>query len=106
MKTIKSKRAFEKVFVEGKRYSSPFLHIRVAPADHQDLARVAFVAPKRIGNAVLRNRCKRLLRSAAVQSGLPCANTDIILMATNKTSELSSIELERELEALLAKAGL
>ena len=106
MKTIKSKREFEEVFTRGRRYSSATLHMRVHQGSEDEDGKVAFVAPKRLGNAVLRNRCKRLLRAAACSCGLPRAGTDIILMATDKTYGASSCDVARELGELLGEAGL
>ncbi len=42
--------------------------------------RFGFVASKRVGNAVARNRCKRLLREG-VRAVTPPANVDIVLIA-------------------------
>jgi ribonuclease P protein component len=44
------------------------------------LPRIGIVAGKRVGNAVSRNRAKRLLREAAAQAELQ-AGTDYILIA-------------------------
>lgn len=105
MRTIKSKDEFERVFVSGKRLSDPLLRIRVARIGEGDASKVAFVAPKRLGNAVFRNRCKRVLREAARNSGLPLDGCDVILMATRDTHESSPAEVSRSLGRLLARLG-
>lgn len=43
-------------------------------------ARVAVVASRRVGNAVARNRCKRLLREAVRQHGIR-DGVDVVLVA-------------------------
>ena len=106
MKTIKSKREFEKVFKAGRRYSHPFLRMRVLHQDEGGCGKVAFVAPKRLGNAVHRNRGKRVLREAARACGLPFDNCSVILFATDKTAPARSTEVAQALRSLLGKAGL
>ncbi|MFR8061149.1 MAG: ribonuclease P protein component, partial [Lancefieldella rimae] len=78
MKTIKSPREFERVFSCGKRAYGSLICIRVAKTCEDGEARVAFVAPKRLGNAVVRNRCKRVLREAARIESLPVEGYGII----------------------------
>ena len=107
MKTIKSKREFEKVFKAGRRYSHPLLRIRVLHHDEGGSGgQVAFVAPKRIGRAPVRNRGKRVLRAAAASCGLPAEGTSVILLATDRTAASKSYEVADALSALLAKAGV
>lgn len=104
METIKSKRDFEKVFSRGKRFNDPLLRIRMARLDEGDSPRVAFVAPKRLGNAVWRNRCKRVLREAARECGFPLDGYNVILFATAKTHDSHPADVARSLKRLVAKA--
>ena len=106
MKTIKSRKEFERVFARGKRLNDPLLRIRVLKDDEGGLDKVAFVAPKRLGNAVFRNRCKRVLREAARECGLPRAGCDVILFATKETHDASSHQVANALERLLRRAGV
>ncbi len=68
--------------------------------------RVAFIAGKRLGNAVIRNRSKRVLRAAAYEAGLPVAGHDVILIANRRTRFVKHDELVASLCRLLKKAGL
>lgn len=105
MKTIKSKRDFETVFSRGKRFNDSFLRIRVMRLDEGGPGRVAFVAAKRLGNAVFRNRCKRVLREAARLSGLPRDGFDVILLSTHRTHDSSPEQVAVALRRLLERAG-
>ena len=70
-----------------------------------DPGRVAFVAAKRLGCAVVRNRSKRVLREAARALRLPIEGRDIILFATPKTRTASPEEMNQALASLLRRAG-
>ena len=106
METIKSKRDFEQVFSRGRRYGHPLVRVTVLRGSESDRGRVAFVAAKRLGNAVFRNRCKRVLREAARKRGLPSQGADIILFATPSTHKSSPAEVAEALANLLKKAGV
>ena len=56
MRTLKSAKAFERVFKKGRRGRSPFVRVSVLACEGPEQPSVAFVAPKRLGNAVYRNR--------------------------------------------------
>ncbi|HJF45950.1 ribonuclease P protein component [Thermophilibacter provencensis] len=106
MKTIKSKRDFERVFSRGRRFNDQLLRIRVAASDEGAPSGVAFVAAKRLGNAVFRNRCKRVLREAARLCGLPGDGYDVLLFATSRTHDSSPEQVASSLRRLLKRAGL
>lgn len=106
MKTIKSKRDFERVFSHGRRFNDQLLRIRVAASDEGAPSGVAFVAAKRLGNAVFRNRCKRVLREAARLCGLPGDGYDVLLFATSRTHDSSPEQVASSLRRLLKRAGL
>ena len=100
METIKSKRDFERVFRGGKRLNHPLVRLSVSPAKEGGQGRVAFVAAKRLGNAVCRNRCKRVLRAAAAEAGYPLEGFDVIMFAMNSTRESSSGQVAAALTKL------
>lgn len=103
MRTIKSKQEFEKVFAAGRRYGTPL--VRVCVRREADIeGKVAFVAARRLGNAVFRNRCKRVLREAARACNMPCAGADVILFATRATHDAHPDLVARDIGSLLGKA--
>jgi ribonuclease P protein component len=106
METIKSRADFEKVFSQGARFGDAFLRIRVLRTNEDRPGRAAFVAPKRLGNAVYRNRCKRVLREAARACELPKDGFDVILLSTDRTHDSSSVRVAQSLRRLLEKAGV
>ena len=107
METIKSHRDFERVFTCGRRYNHPLVRMTVCDAHHEgDPGRVAFVAAKRLGCAVVRNRSKRVLRATAASCAFPVAGKDVILFATPKTRTASPHEMCAALRSLSKRAGL
>jgi ribonuclease P protein component len=97
---------FERLRREGRRWHHP-LAVLVAGANNQPISRFAFLASRRVGKAVVRNRARRLLREAVrlklddIQKGWDC-----LFIARRETSEASFWEVEAAVGQLLDRAGL
>lgn len=69
--------------------------------------RIGFITSKKIGNAVTRNRVKRLLREIyRLNKSSLCSNIDLVIIAKKSAGELSFHQMEREIIALWKKMGL
>ena len=101
--TIASSEAIGQVIRKGRRQNGALLSIQYLPASS---GRVAFIASKRLGGAVWRNRAKRVLRAALVQAGGSRAGHDLLLIANTRTAESSSNEVAQELATLFDKARI
>ena len=64
METLKKSSEFEKVRRTGRTWASGPVLLNAAPND-LDIIRFGFVAGKKVGNAVKRNRARRLMKEAA-----------------------------------------
>jgi ribonuclease P protein component len=108
MTTIKSSREIEEIFHEGRREASRELFVlaRRTPSGRGQLGRVAFIAGKKLGNAVTRNRCKRLLRQAAREAGGPWRGWDVLVMARPSIMIEKPATLGHGIQLLLRKAGI
>ena len=109
MRTIKSSADIDKVFQQGTHFNSKKLSIITYASDlngRDPSGRVAFIAGRRLGNAVVRNRNKRVLRAAAYEAGLPVEGYDVVLIANRGTSSSPHDELVSSLRYLLRKSGL
>jgi len=102
VQTIKSRKDFGAVFSSGRRASDRLVRVTALQNTRSD-GKLAFVAAKRLGNAVYRNRCKRVLREAARQADLPREDSAIILFATRATHDAHPDEVARSIRRLVGK---
>ncbi|MBI2471998.1 MAG: ribonuclease P protein component [Planctomycetes bacterium] len=96
------KKEFERVFEEGKVLKNDKVVFYVAPNDFQQ-SRLGLVVSKKVGNAVRRNRAKRLLREAyRLNKHLLKMHVDIIAIPRHPfSSDLKLSEVEGGFEKLL-----
>jgi len=108
MGTIKSSREIDSVFREAKRSAHPLIIVLAAqtPEGRGRTGRVAFIAGKKLGNAVVRNRSKRVLRESARRCGGTWEGYDILLIARPATREAPEVALDSALQKQLAKLGV
>ena len=108
METIKSSAEITRLFNEGKRVTTPELSLIVLrnEGQHDHQGRVAFIAGKKLGNAVWRNRAKRRMREACRTVGGPFAGYDVAFVARKKATETPYAELVKNLQVKVKKAGL
>ncbi len=104
---IRHRPEFERVYEEGQPHRASLLVLFVLSAP--DLARKAgFVAGRRVGGAVARNRSKRLMREAYRRNKdvLPETGVHLVLVARNGCGEATYGDLESQLLRLYEQAGL
>jgi ribonuclease P protein component len=107
MRTIRRAAEIDRLFKEGRRVSHPALLVIAAPTADQscDAGRVVVVAGKRLGSAVVRNRCKRVLREAARRAGAPWNGLDVALVARDGTGTAPPATLDRAIQRALESLG-
>lgn len=104
MYTITSPRDVDRLFREGVRAARHSIVVLSASANgSRDLneGRVIFVAGKKLGGAVLRNRCKRVLRAACRRNGGPWSGYDVALIARATTAVTDPAKLDADLLSAL-----
>jgi ribonuclease P protein component len=97
---------FQRVWDSGKSWSHPLIVLRAA-ANGKETCRFGFVAGKKVGNAVRRNRTKRLLREA-VQHRLAAISLgwDIILISRASADAAEFQAIDAAVEIILKRAKL
>ena len=68
-------------------------------------SRCGFVVSRRVGNAVLRNRCKRRMRESAKSFNISDGH-DIVFIARENLSRATFGRIQDSMSALLLSAGL
>jgi ribonuclease P protein component len=97
---------FKRVRRIGKSYAHPLVVLYALKSDEMNV-RVGVSAGLRVGNAVKRNRAKRLLR-AAMSELIPntAAGSDLLLIARSPLPEADLQQTRAALSSLLERAGL
>lgn len=101
--TIKNRRDFLAVSRGGRWVTKRFILLVTKRDDThpvKDVARIGYTVTKKMGNAVARNRIKRRLRHAAMQSA-PAhmqANHDYVLISREPCLNCEFSELLRDME--------
>lgn len=97
---------FKRVRRSGKSYAHPLIVLYVLRSEHP-VTRVGVTAGITVGNAVRRNRAKRLLR-AAMNALLPVTvpGSDLMLIARSPLADSNLEQTRVALSSLLQRAGL
>ena len=104
--TLRKQSDFSRVYKQGKSKGSRF-EVILYRRNGLKFTRTAFVASKKVGNSVERNRSRRLMRAAyraiepKVKSGY-----DIIFVARAAITECREPEVEKQLRKSLEGAGI
>ncbi len=97
---------FERVRSQGRSWHHPLVILSVAPnlLSHN---RYGFVASRRLGNAVKRNRARRVLREVVRRAALRLkSGYDITLVARNEIVTQSYNRVDDALDELFKRANL
>ena len=105
--TLKENREFRRVYTRGKSFVSPILVTYVCKSRHGS-HRYGITTAKKIGNAVCRNRARRVIRAAyyELSPALRDGSFDIVFVARTKTAAAKSTDVKKAMTGHLKQAGL
>lgn len=99
---------FRRVYYRGKSAARPALVV-YAMKNRVGICRVGITVSKKIGNAVERNRSRRIIRAAFQQvTGKEelKGNYDFVFVARTKTKYLKSTQVEKAMTECLKEVGV
>lgn len=104
---LQRNRDFRIVFHRGQSVANRFFVLYVSKKEQALVTRIGFSVSKKVGNAVVRNRVKRLLREV-MRKQLSRFGTghDVVVIARKEASGLSYEEVDRQLMQLLRRSKL
>ena len=103
LRSLTQKRDFEAVFREGVNSASRYVVIYARPNELR-MTRFGLSVSKKVGNAVVRNRLKRLLRESMRKGseGL-CLDYDFIVIARKSSVEAKLDDFIRDIRKFLSR---
>ena len=106
IETLKKNRDFSRVYTKGKSYVTPVLVVYVQRRRQKEV-RVGITTSKKIGNAVERNRARRVIRESVREVVTQIKpGYDIVLVARKKTVEVKSGVVLKALSKVLSENKL
>ena len=104
--TLNKNRDFNRLYSRGKSYVTSSLVLYVLK-NRQKKVRIGITTSKKIGNAVQRNRARRVIRESCrkiISNVKP--GYDIVLVARKKTSQVKCDVVLKSLTKMLGEANL
>ena len=106
-KVLKQNSDFRRAYGRGKSFSDPALVTYVLKNNRAGICRMGITTSKKIGNAVERNRCRRIIRAAFYELSPQLSGSyDFIFVARTRTKFLKSTDIKKIMLHQLSKAGV
>ena len=102
---LKENRDFQRLY-RGK-FAAGAVLVTYAQKSKREGIRIGITTGKKIGGAVQRNRCRRIIRAAYRELAKQCSGKwDIVFVAREKTVPCKMQEVQREMRGQLKKLGV
>lgn len=103
---IKLNRDFRRLYRSGKSEAGGFVVVYMKP-NKQGCNRVGFTVSKQLGNAVMRNRTKRLMReSYRLMEDRLNFGYDMIIVARNRAADKTYDQISKDMRFVLYTLGI
>lgn len=109
LQTIKENHVFKRLYRSKKCYVYPQIVVYVSK-NRLGVFRYGITTSKKVGNAVHRSRCRRVIRAALYEYVNDLTNLssgyDVVIVARTRTAFVKSTELIKPIGESLKKAGV
>ena len=107
IKKLKQNSDFRRAYGRGKSFSEPALVTYVLKSNRAGVCRMGITTGKKIGNAVVRNRCRRVIAAAFRDLQEEVSGSwDIVFVARYKTGVSKSTKVREIMRKQLKSAGV
>lgn len=104
--TLKRNVDFRRIYRRGRSAADPALVVYYCK-NRAGFCRIGITVSKKTGNAVERNRAKRIIREAfRTLAPYVCEPCDFVFVARSRTKLLKSTDVERAMRAVFVREGL
>ncbi|RBQ29649.1 ribonuclease P protein component [Aliarcobacter vitoriensis] len=100
---LNTQRDFSKLYKSGKSWHTPSF---VAFFNLQTTTKIAFVASKKVGNAVARNLARRRMRAVLLTYDNKIKNGNYIFVAKSSIKDRNFIELKKDFDFAIKRLEL
>ena len=106
METLKRNGDFRRAYGRGKSLAAPAL-VTYAVRNRLGVCRYGITASKKVGGAVERNRCRRVIREALRTLDEPLrSGWDLVFVARVRTNEMKSTKIQEIMREQLRGLGV
>ena len=103
---LRRKKDFSVIYNKGKSIGERYV-VLFCRKNNLTYNRTAFLASKKVGNSVLRNRARRLMKESYRELGQNLeSGYDLIWIARNTIINLKCADVKKSMEAAVKKSGL
>ncbi|HKK96277.1 MAG TPA: ribonuclease P protein component [Anaerovoracaceae bacterium] len=100
---LRNQKDFKKVYKKGKSKSDRLIVVLYVK-NNFSYSRIAFLASKKVGNSVKRNRAKRLMKQAFKNLEIELKEGyDIIFIARNTINDTKCYEVEKSIKNAISR---
>ncbi len=103
--SLKKPSEFSKVYKRGKSYADKNLVVYYLPNQLQ-ITRVGFSISKKVGNSVVRNRVRRLIRESFRLNYENLIGYDIVFIARVRSNQVDYHEITRSIKYIFKKIDI
>lgn len=103
---LRGEKRFSAVYNKGKSAGSKYVVV-FYKKNNMEFNRLAFLASKKVGNAVARNRARRLMKeSIRSMKPLNFKGYDVIFIARNTINKRKCADVKKSIEAAIKRTDL